>query len=192
MRGARLARHPVLHRGEVDGEGARGERGGRHRPRRERGSGRKRGVVEATGRRVGEVVALGLARQQDRDPALPLPGVGVEKLDALSDLEDRRLERRRGREGGCGLEEGCDEGDGADALRGVTGDREDGEDLADDQAEHMFQPMTSTKSGGMGLGLSVTRTIVESHGGKLTVARSALGGAAFSFNLIREAVGEYT
>ncbi len=69
---------------------------------------------------------------------------------------------------------------------------DNGPGLADDQAEHMFQPMTSTKSGGMGLGLSVTRTIVESHGGKLTVARSALGGAAFSFNLIREAVGEYT
>lgn len=43
--------------------------------------------------------------------------------------------------------------------------------------------MTSTKAGGMGLGLSVTRSIVESHGGALTVGASKLGGAAFTFRL---------
>ena len=38
----------------------------------------------------------------------------------------------------------------------------------------------------MGLGLSVTRTIIDSHGGVLKVEDSALGGAAFSFTLLRE------
>ena len=69
---------------------------------------------------------------------------------------------------------------------------DNGPGIADDQIDRIFQPLTTTKTGGMGLGLSVTRTIVESHGGRLHVSRSALGGAAFSFNLIREAVGEYT
>jgi len=53
--------------------------------------------------------------------------------------------------------------------------------------EGIFRPMTTTKSSGMGLGLSVTRTIVESHGGTLSVGRSDLGGAAFSIDLPREA-----
>jgi len=49
--------------------------------------------------------------------------------------------------------------------------------------ESVFRPMTTTKSSGMGLGLSVTRTIVENHGGALSVGRSELGGAAFSIDL---------
>lgn len=63
---------------------------------------------------------------------------------------------------------------------------DNGPGIADDQIDRIFQPLTTTKTGGMGLGLSVTRTIVESHGGRLQVSRSALGGAAFSFNLNRE------
>lgn len=58
-----------------------------------------------------------------------------------------------------------------------------GPGIAPDQVDSVFQPMTSTKSGGMGLGLSVTRTIVESHGGTLRVGVSRWGGARFSFNL---------
>lgn len=50
----------------------------------------------------------------------------------------------------------------------------------------IFRPLMTTKSAGMGLGLSVTRTIVESHGGTLSVDRSEMGGAAFSFSLLRE------
>lgn len=63
---------------------------------------------------------------------------------------------------------------------------DNGPGIDDDQIDRIFQPMTTTKTGGMGLGLSVTRTIVESHGGRLQVSRSALGGAAFSFTLNRE------
>lgn len=58
--------------------------------------------------------------------------------------------------------------------------------IADDKIDTIFRPLMTTKTGGMGLGLSVTRTIVESHGGVLQVEKSVLGGAAFSFCLMRE------
>ncbi len=61
-----------------------------------------------------------------------------------------------------------------------------GKGIPVDEMDTIFRPMITTKSGGMGLGLSVTRTIVESHGGVLKVEPSDLGGAAFSFQLLRE------
>ena len=61
-----------------------------------------------------------------------------------------------------------------------------GPGIPGDRVEDIFRPMTTTKSSGMGLGLSVTRTIVESHGGALVVGKSTLGGAAFTLELPRE------
>lgn len=63
-------------------------------------------------------------------------------------------------------------------------DNGDGVDAS--ELDTIFRPLMTTKSAGMGLGLSVTRTIVESHGGTLSVDRSPMGGAAFSFCLMRE------
>ncbi|MBN9478992.1 MAG: HAMP domain-containing histidine kinase [Bordetella sp.] len=73
---------------------------------------------------------------------------------------------------------------GAEAEGYRVSVEDNGPGVPDDQIDRLFQPMTSAKPGGMGLGLSVTRTIVERHGGVLGVGRSpALGGAAFSFTL---------
>ncbi|HEY4587297.1 MAG TPA: PAS domain-containing sensor histidine kinase [Brevundimonas sp.] len=67
---------------------------------------------------------------------------------------------------------------------------DNGAGIAEADAERIFQPLTTTKSGGMGLGLSVTRTIVERHGGALSAQRSpSLGGAAFAFALRRHEEG---
>lgn len=51
-------------------------------------------------------------------------------------------------------------------------------------AERLFQPFVSTKESGMGLGLSICHTIVNSHGGKIWAEPSALGGTAFHFTLL--------
>jgi two-component system sensor kinase FixL len=60
---------------------------------------------------------------------------------------------------------------------------DNGPGVPEEQVDAIFRPLTTTKRTGMGLGLSVTRKIVEAHGGTLEVARSPLGGAAFRFTL---------
>ena len=58
-----------------------------------------------------------------------------------------------------------------------------GPGISDEIAPQLFQPFTTTKPSGMGVGLSISKRIIESHGGELTVARNASGGATFSFTL---------
>ncbi|MFZ4690835.1 MAG: sensor histidine kinase, partial [Polymorphobacter sp.] len=48
---------------------------------------------------------------------------------------------------------------------------------------HLFEPFQSNKEQGMGLGLSISRTIIEAHGGRLWTDVSDLGGAAFHFTV---------
>jgi two-component system sensor kinase FixL len=49
--------------------------------------------------------------------------------------------------------------------------------------EQLFQPFVTTKSSGMGVGLSISRTIVEAHGGRIWVDAGDGGGAVFRFTL---------
>ena len=49
--------------------------------------------------------------------------------------------------------------------------------------EQVFEPFFTTKAKGMGLGLSVCRTIIAAHRGKLWATNNAEGGATFHFTL---------
>jgi two-component system sensor kinase FixL len=58
-----------------------------------------------------------------------------------------------------------------------------GPGVADDIASRLFEPFTTTKPQGMGLGLSISRSIVQAHGGELEMTRDPTGGTTFSFAL---------
>jgi two-component system, LuxR family, sensor kinase FixL len=60
-----------------------------------------------------------------------------------------------------------------------------GPGISPDIAGHLFTAFVSTKSDGMGLGLSICRTIVEANGGRIWVESRTGGGTVFHFTLQR-------
>jgi PAS domain S-box-containing protein len=55
--------------------------------------------------------------------------------------------------------------------------------IAAEKADRLFNPFFTTKSGGMGMGLAICRSIVEAHGGRLWATANVPDGAAFQFTL---------
>jgi two-component system sensor kinase FixL len=92
---------------------------------------------------------------------------------------------------------------GMDALEGADSDRktvsviarreatsgvaisvaDNGRGIAPDQLDRIFDPFFSTKAKGVGMGLSISRTIVEAHGGRLWAENNTDGGASLRMTL---------
>jgi two-component system sensor kinase FixL len=58
-----------------------------------------------------------------------------------------------------------------------------GPGFAGDTLAQLFQPFFTTKESGMGVGLSISRTIIETHGGRMWAETNGSGGATFRFTL---------
>jgi C4-dicarboxylate-specific signal transduction histidine kinase len=95
----------------------------------------------------------------------------VNACDAMTDCStpERRLLIRTGMENGSSA-----------VIVSVT-DR--GGSIPEEKIEQIFEPFFTTKAKGMGLGLSVCRTIIAAHRGKLWATNNADRGATFHFSL---------
>ncbi|HTT18883.1 MAG TPA: PAS domain-containing protein [Candidatus Sulfotelmatobacter sp.] len=90
--------------------------------------------------------------------------------DSMAAVEDRPRELR--------IRTEKDEGD-----RVCLGVRDAGVGFTPEAADKMFETFYTTKSDGMGIGLSVSRSIIERHNGRLWAEPNAGPGATFSFSI---------
>lgn len=58
-----------------------------------------------------------------------------------------------------------------------------GPGVPEEVVARLFHPFVTTKAGGMGLGLTISHSMVEAHGGQLRLAHNSTSGAAFAFDL---------
>jgi two-component system sensor kinase FixL len=89
-------------------------------------------------------------------------------VDAMADSTRRDLTIASRR-----LEDGTAQVSVTDTGSGISGDFR----------ERLFQPFMTTKAEGMGVGLSISRSIVEAHGGKIWADANPKGGTVFHFTL---------
>src|SRR6185295_295851 len=97
----------------------------------------------------------------------------VNAMDAMSTVHDqeRLLEI-------CGREERED-----GSLAATISVRDHGIGLNDAQLVRLFEAFYTTKPQGMGMGLAISRSIIEAHGGRLWAEPNPGPGATFSFSL---------
>jgi len=71
----------------------------------------------------------------------------------------------------------------ADCGMALAAVSDSGPGLAKNVAEQLFQPFVTTKEKGMGLGLSICRSIIEAHGGRLWATPNPARGVTFQFSI---------
>jgi PAS domain S-box-containing protein len=138
---------------------------------------------------VGEMLVL-LRTEADRhavamraEPAADLPPVSADRVQLQQVLMNLMLNGMEAmREGGGELKISTRrEGRGVMVSASDTG-----VGIPADKMEDIFNPFFTTKTGGTGMGLAISRTIVESHGGRLWATVNPGRGAAFHFTLPAE------
>lgn len=93
----------------------------------------------------------------------------------------------------------CASGSGDRVVRvrtAINGEREvvvsvidGGNGIRDDVVDRLFEPFFTTKQWGLGVGLSIVRSLVTAHGGRVWAENAPRGGAAFHFSLPLPPVG---
>jgi len=136
-------------------------------------------VIELT---RGESVKNGITMQADLADGLPLiAGDRVQLQQVILNLIVNAVAAMSGvSDGTRELLVSSRKADPGGVLVGV---RDSGSGLAPETLEHVFDAFYTTKPDGMGMGLSICRSIVEAHGGRLWATRCEPRGALFQFTI---------
>jgi PAS domain S-box-containing protein len=129
---------------------------------------------ELTSKRVSLQIELGSALPMILGDRVQLQQVIINLMmngiDAMQSIADRRRE----------LVVRSEQDEAGQALIGVS---DCGVGIATENADRLFNPFFTTKSSGMGMGLSICRSIIESHGGRLWATENLPHGTTFQFTL---------
>jgi signal transduction histidine kinase len=139
-------------------------------------------ILEVIALTRGELVKNGVSLQTQLAEGLPLiQGDRVQLQQVILNLIINAVEAM------SGVSEGSRElliGTGKDASSGVlVAVQDSGPGLNPENFDRLFDAFYTTKPGGMGMGLSICRSIVEAHGGRLWASRTAGPGATVQFTL---------
>jgi PAS domain S-box-containing protein len=139
-------------------------------------------ILEAIGLTRGEVMKNGISVQSHLVEGLPLiQGDRVQLQQVIMNLIINAVEALSSvREGSRELVITTGKGELDDVLVVV---RDSGPGLSSAGLERIFEAFYTTKPGGLGMGLSICRTIIEAHGGRLWVTAAQPQGATFQFTL---------
>jgi signal transduction histidine kinase len=129
----------------------------------------------------GDLQKHGIASQFEQTGGLPpVSGDEVQIRQVLLNLVTNAIDAMATREGPRSLgvkSEPCE----SDGL--VVSVADTGSGVIPENLDRIFDPLFTTKPEGMGMGLSICRSIIERHGGRLWVAPNAPKGAVFQFTL---------
>jgi len=145
-------------------------------------------ILEVIGLTRGEAVKNGVSVQTQLTEALPLvQGDRVQLQQVVLNLIINAIEAMSGvAEGARGLRVSTAKCKSDGVLVAV---RDSGPGLGPISLERLFEPFYSTKLGGLGMGLSICRSIIEAHGGRLWATTGVPQGAILNFTLPAHADG---
>ncbi|HEX6998091.1 MAG TPA: PAS domain S-box protein [Gammaproteobacteria bacterium] len=132
-------------------------------------------LVEADARAEGITV---LARFSPELP--PVRGDAVQLQQVLLNLTRNAVDAMRGLNGRDAIVVATGRGEDG-SVRISVADR--GPGVAPSLGENIFHPFVTTKQDGLGVGLAISRTIIQAYGGRLTYSDNPEGGAVFAIEL---------
>jgi signal transduction histidine kinase len=141
---------------------------------------------------IGEVLALtrgdlerhGILVQAERNAQAPqVRGDRIQLQQVLLNLITNAIDSMAAKDGARVLCVRSEVPDGGGAIVSVA---DTGTGIGSQDLERIFNPLFTTKTGGMGMGLSICRSIIEAHEGRLWVAPNKPEGAVFHFTLLAD------